>query len=212
MVYVQGGSFMMGATYEQGSDAYGFEKPAHQVTVSSFYICRYEVTQEEWQAIMGSNPSHFKGVKRPVESVSWNDCQIFIRKLNEKTGRNFRLPTEEEWEYAARGGSRSNGYKYAGSNNINSVAWYYDNSGNCTHNVGMKHPNELGLYDMCGNVYEWCQNLWYTYSSSAPNLTETDYVGRGGCWAGVPRFCRVSIRYNFAPTHRDYYVGLRLAL
>ena len=155
MVYVQGGTFMMGATSEQGSDAYDNEKPAHQVTLSSFSIGRYEVTQEEWQAVMGSNPSWFKGPKRPVENVSWDDCQAFIKKLNEMTGKQFRLPTEAEWEFASRGGIKSQGYKYSGSNNLNSVAWYADNSGNTTHDVGQESPNELGIYDMSGNVWEW---------------------------------------------------------
>ena len=165
MVFVEGGTFKMGAKGKVPLN----EKPAHQVTLTSFSIGRYEVTQEEWQAVIGSNPSYFKGAKRPVESVSWNDCQEFIRKLNAMTGKHFRLPTEAEWEYAARGGNRSRGYKYAGSNDLNSVAWYEDNSGNQTHEVGSKQPNELGLYDMSGNVTEWCQD-WYDskYYSSSP--------------------------------------------
>ena len=160
MVYVEGGTFMMGATSEQGSDAYDREKPAHQVTLSSFSIGKYEVTQEEWEAVMGSNPSYFKGKKLPVEKVSWDNCQKFIRKLNKLTGKQFRLPTEAEWEYASRGGSMSRGYKYAGGNDLGSVAWYDGNSDNKTHEVGKKQPNELGLYDMSGNVWEWCQD-WY---------------------------------------------------
>jgi len=167
MVRVDGGTFTMGATSEQGSNAAGDEKPAHQVNLSSFSIGKYEVSQEEWEAVMGSNPSYFKGAKRPVEKVSWNDCQAFIRKLNELTGRSFRLPTEAEWEYAARGGNKSIGDKYAGGDNLGSVAWYEDNSGGTTHNVGTKSPNELGLYDMSGNVWEWCQDWYDSYSSSA---------------------------------------------
>ena len=155
MVKVDGGTFTMGATPEQGSDAYGDQKPAHQVKLSDYYIGETEVTQELWQAVMGSNPSNFKGSNLPVEEVSWND------------GQKFRLPTEAEWEYAARGGAKSRGYKYSGSNNIGDVAWYIDNSGFKTHSVKTKSPNELGLYDMSGNVWEWCQDWYDSYGSSA---------------------------------------------
>ena len=218
MVYVQGGTFIMGATSEQGSDADSDENPIHQVTLSSFSIGRYEVTQEEWQAVMGSNPSNFKGVKRPVDNVSWNDCQEFIRKLNAMTGRRFRLPTEAEWEYAARGGNRSQGYKYSGSNNLNSVAWYRDNSGETTHDVGQKSPNELGIYDMSGNVSEWCSD-WdnHNYYRSSPQTnplgpSSGSYrVDRGGCWSYFARYCRVSDRSSDYPDIRNNRLGLRLA-
>ena len=217
MVYVEGGTFTMGATPEQGSDAYDAEKPAHQVTLSSFSIGKYEVTQEEWQAVMGSNPSYFKGAKRPVETVSWNDCQEFIRKLNQMTGMRFRLPTEAEWEYAARGGNRSQGYKYSGSDNLGSVAWYSDNSGNETHPVGQKSPNELGLYDMIGNVWECCQDWYGRYSSgSQTNPTGPSSgsyrVYRGGSWAYFARYCRFSSRNSIMPSLCDGSIGLRLAL
>ena len=217
MVYVQGGTFMMGATSEQGSDADGDEELAHQVTLSSFYIGRYEVTQEEWQAVMGSNPSHIKGAKRPVGRLSWNDCQEFIRKLNAMTGRRFRLPTEAEWEYAARGGNRSQGYKYSGSNNLNSVAWYDDNSGNTTHDVGQKSPNELGIYDMSGSVWEWCSDWYGNYSSSSQTNPTGSYSGssrvrRGGSWFDYARYCRVSYRSRSTPDIRYSYLGFRLAL
>lgn len=167
MVYVEGGTFMMGATSDQGLDTKEWEKPVHQVTLSSYYICKYEVTQDLWEAVMGSNPSYFKGGKLPVEQVSWEDCQVFITKLNQLTGKNYRLPTEAEWEYAARGGKRSNGYKYAGGNSLDDVAWHYGNCGtkSTTHDVGTKRFNELGLYDMSGNVEEWCQD-WYGFYSS----------------------------------------------
>jgi formylglycine-generating enzyme required for sulfatase activity len=219
MVGVQGGTFTMGATPEQGDEAQDWEKPAHQVTLSSFSIGKYEVTQEEWESVMGSNPSQFKGAKRPVEQVSWDDCQEFIRKLNALTGKRFRLPTEAEWEYAARGGNRSQGYKYAGGNSIGSVAWYTYNSNNETHPVGQKQSNELGLYDMAGNVWEWCQD-WYdsSYYGNSPstnpvnNTSASDRVLRGGCWFSYARNCRVSIRFNFAPGSRHHYLGLRLAL
>ena len=154
MKLVEGGTFQMGATSEQGSDAYNSEKPVHSVTLSNYYLGETEVTQALWNAVMGSNPSYFEGDALPVEQVAWNDCQEFIRKLNQKTGKNFRLPTEAEWEYAARGGKKSNGYKYAGSNDIGSVAWYTNNSDSKTHPVKGKSPNELGLYDMSGNVWE----------------------------------------------------------
>ena len=217
MVRVDGGTFQMGATSEQGSDAYDSEKPAHQVTLSPYYIGETEVTQELWQAVMGKNPSNFKGGNRPVEKVSWNDCQEFILKLNQLTGMNFRLPTEAEWEYAARGGRKSQGYKYSGSNNLGDVAWYTDNSGSTTHDVKTKRPNELGLYDMSGNVWEWCQDWYGSYSSgSQTNPTGPSMgslrVGRGGCWSSNARRCRVAFRNCGTPGGRDGRLGLRLAL
>lgn len=217
MVYVEGGTFTMGATPEQGSDASYGEKPTHQVTLSSFSIGKYEVTQEEWQAVMGSNPSQFKGAKRPVEIVSWNDCQEFIRKLNQMTGKHFRLPTEAEWEYAARGGKRSNGYKYAGSNSLGNVAWYRDNSGSKTHPVGQKSPNELGLYDMSGNVWEWCQDWYGSYSSNAQRnpagaTSGSNRVNRGGSWIDGAGDGRSSGRYINTPSDKRGSLGLRLAL
>jgi formylglycine-generating enzyme required for sulfatase activity len=216
MVYVEGGTFTMGATSEQGNDALLDEKPAHQVTLSSYYIGRYEVTQEEWQAVMGSNPSNFKGSHRPVEEVSWEDCQEFIRRLNQKTGKSFRLPTEAEWEYAARGGRKSNGYKYAGGNSIGDVAWYDWNSGEQTHDVGQKRPNELGLYDMAGNVWEWCQDRYGSYSSSSltnPTGASTGSyrVIRGGSWYVNAGHCRVSFRSYCTPDSRSNNLGFRLA-
>ena len=216
MVRVDGGTFMMGATSEQRSDAYYNEKPAHQVTLSSFSIGKYEVTQEEWEAVMGNNPSKFKGSKLPVEQVSWDDCQTFIRKLNQMTGKHFRLPTEAEWEYAARGGSKSRGYKYAGGNDLGSVAWYEGNSGSKTHDVGQKQPNELGLYDMSGNVWEWCQDLYGSYSSSSQTnprgaSSGSRRVDRGGSWYSSAGGCRVSYRSHFTPGNRDNFLGLRLA-
>ena len=217
MVYVEGGTFMMGAL-PNDKKALDSEKPRHQVTLSSFYISKYEVTQELWQAVMGSNPSLFKGdLQRPVECVSWNDCQTFIRKLNELTGEQFRLPTEAEWEYAARGGQKSRGYLYSGSNDIADVAWYDDNSGDGTHPVGRKQPNELGLYDMSGNVYEWCQDWYGPYSSSAQTnptgpASASDRVYRGGSWFNFyARYCRASYRKRSSPVIRYYFLGLRLA-
>ena len=236
MVYVEGGTFMMGATIigrkngwlnflgKQDNAVYdreasSDEKPAHQVILSSFSIGKYEVTQEEWEAVMGSNPSQFKGAKRPVEQVSWDDCQEFIRKLNALTGKRFRLPTEAEWEYAARGGNRSQGYKYASGNNIGSVAWYEGNSNSETHLVGQKQSNELGLYDMAGNVWEWCQD-WYdsSYYGNSPstnpvnNTSASLRVARGGSWLNLAGNCRMSFRNFRAPGYRSSYLGLRLVL
>ena len=219
MIAVEGGTFSMGATSEQGSDAYNSEKPAHNVTLSDYYIGETEVAQELWEAVMGSNPSYFSGYpQRPVEYVSWNDCQEFITKLNNLTGKNFRLPTEAEWEYAARGGNKSNGYKYSGSNTIDNVAWYDSNSSSSTHDVKTKQANELGIYDMSGNVYEWCQD-WYdsNYYSSSPVTNPTGpssgsiRVDRGGCWFSSAEYCRVSYRF-YGPDFGAYNLGLRLSL
>lgn len=209
MIYVQGGTFTMGATSEQGSDAYSDETPTHSVTLSSYYIGETEVTQELWQALMGSNPSSFKGSRKPVDSVSYNDCIEFISKLNSKTGQSFRLPTEAEWEYAARGGNKSRTYKYSGSNTIDNVAWYEVNSYNKgssspdygTHNVATKSPNELGIYDMSGNVWEWCSDWRGSYSSSSQTNPTGASSGsirvlRGGSWGSYAGYCRVANRGN----------------
>ena len=219
MVRVEGGTFTMGATEEQGSDADdSFEKPTHQVTLSSYMIGKTEVTQELWEVVMGSNPSHFKGSNLPVEQVYWEACQAFITKLNALTGKNFRLPTEAEWEFAARGGNKSRGYKYCGSNTLSNVAWYKDNSSSTTHPVASKAPNELGIYDMSGNVLEWCNDwfdIYYSlseYNPTGPNSSRSSYrVGRGGCWCDYAWACRVS-RRTTAPTYLTGDLGLRLAL
>ena len=217
MVRVEGGTFRMGATSEQGSDVWDNEKPVHSVTLSGYYIGKTEVTQALWKAVMGSNPSRFKGDYLPVENVSWYDCQEFIRKLNSMTGQNFRLPTEAEWEFACRGGNNSRGYKYSGSNNLGSVAWYDGNSGNKTHPVGTKAPNELGIYDMSGNVWEWCADWYGDYSSGAQTNPTGPYGGsnrvyRGGSWNYDVGRCRSSNRDFYYPWIRDIILGLRLAL
>ena len=219
MVYVSGGTFTMGATSEQGSDAWDNEEPAHSVTLSGYYIGKYEVTQKLWKAVMGSNPSYFKGDNLPVEQVSWNDVQEFLRKLNAMTGKRYRLPTEAEWEFAARGGNSSRGYKYSGGNSLGSVAWYTDNSGSRTHAVGTKSPNELGIYDMSGNVLEWCQD-WYnsSYYGSSPRTNPqgpnsgSGRVIRGGGWYNSARYCRVSDRSYYTPGSGRNCLGFRLAL
>lgn len=214
MVPVEGGTFTMGATSEQGSDADGDEKPAHRVTLSSYYIGETEVTQELWQAVMGNNPSRFKGSNRPVECVSWDACQVFIRKLNSLTGKNFRLPTEAEWEFAARGGNKSQGYRFSGGNDLGTVGWYSENSG---HPVKTKKPNELGIYDMSGNVWEWCHDWDGAYnvgSQTDPTgpTSGSDRVCRGGSWGDYARDCRVSCRVNYSPDDCFINLGLRLAL
>ena len=215
MVRVEAGTFTMGATPEM-KDPYKDDKPTHQVTLTNdYYIGKYEVTQALWKAVMGNNPSNFKGDNLPVEQVSWDDCQKFLSKLNRITGKTFRLPTEAEWEYAARGGNKSRGYQYSGSNNLSDVAWYEDNSGEKTHAVGTKQPNELGIYDMSGNVWEWCQDWFGEYSSSSqtnPTGANSGYsrVRRGGFWGSW--VCCSSFRGALEPNGRYDFLGLRLVL
>ena len=217
MVKVEAGSFNMGATPEMENPD-DREKPVHRVTLTNnYYIGKYEVTQALWKIVMGSNPSNFKGDNLPVEKVSWNDCQKFISKLNKLTGKSFRLPTEAEWEFAARGGNKSRGYQYSGSNVIDDVAWYDGNSGSKTHAVGTKQPNELGIYDMTGNVYEWCQDWYGSYSSSPQTnpigaVSGSRRVRRGGGWCSSASYCRSSYRYNCAPDGRYVDIGFRLVL
>ena len=220
MVKVEAGSFNMGATPEMRSLQYPYddEKPDHRVTLTkNYYIGKYEVTQALWQVVMGNNPSRFKGDDLPVERVSWKRCQDFISKLNSLTGKRFRLPTEAEWEYAARGGNKSRGYRYSGSNTLDDVAWYGDNSGSKTHAVGTKQPNELGIYDMSGNVSEWCQDWRGSYSSS-PQTNPTGAVSgsyrvdRGGSWLYSAWFSRSSSRGGRTSGGRDGDLGLRLVL
>ena len=223
MVYVEGGTFTMGCTAEQGKDCYKNEKPAHRVTVSSFHLGRYEVTQGLWMKVMEYNPSSFKGDNLPVGMVTyngWNAVQTFIERLNEKTGKKYRLPTEAEWEYAARGGNKSNGYKYSGSNDINEVAWWdVDNTHSSSlkaHPVGTKQPNELGIYDMSGNVCEWVNDWYGDYSPSeqtnptGPPSGTTRVIRNAGYTSGALG-CRVSKRYHSHPLGRGKGIGFRLA-
>ncbi|MBQ9576260.1 MAG: SUMF1/EgtB/PvdO family nonheme iron enzyme [Muribaculaceae bacterium] len=225
MVPVEGGTFMMGATPEQGNDPIDREKPVHQVTLSSYYIGQTEVTQALWQAVMEDNPSYFTGSKKPVEQVTWQECQDFITRLNALTGRAFRLPTEAEWEFAARGGNQSEGYKYAGDDEPSAVAWYsYNDSWQLRgpgsygpHDVATRNPNELMLFDMSGNVHEWCEDWFGDYDAEAQvdpegPATGTTRVYRGGSWYFDEWFCRVSFRNGVIPTYRSYGIGLRLAL
>lgn len=248
MVHVQGGTFTMGCANTPQSDEDKFygretenecfdnETPAHKVTLSSFYIGKYEVTQAQWFAIMGENPSYFKNPKRPVEKVFFEDIvgksgkvlytekgvsyhsDGFCGKLYQKTGKKYRLPTEAEWEFAARGGNESSGYKYSGSNDIDKVAWYEKNSGDQTHPVGQKQPNELGIYDMSGNVWEWCSDWYGAYSTTwMTNPTGASFgsnrVLRGGCWGDNVFFNPVSIRTDMPPAGIDAFsCGFRIAL
>jgi len=225
MKAVEGGSFMMGATAEQGIDASSRERPVHRVTLTSYHIGQTEVTQELWMAVMGGNPGYFVGSRFPVEQVTWEDCQLFIAALNEMTNRNFRLPTEAEWEFAARGGNDGQGYKYSGSNDLPTVAWYsYNDSWETrgsgyygTHEVATRNPNELQIYDMSGNVHEWCQDRYGDYSSGEQMdptgpATGTNRVYRGGNWLLDDWFCRVSFRNGLSPSNSNYGIGLRLAL
>lgn len=224
MVRVDGGNFLMGAL-NTDKKATASEKPRHEVSLSNFYIGETEVTQGLWEAVMGSNPSRFRGKDLPVENVSWLDCQEFIEKLNALTNRTFRLPTEAEWEYAARGGQYGLGYNYAGSIDLGTVAWYDKNGQNCTHPVGKKKPNELGLYDMSGNVYEWCMDYYdVNYYSHHHSLTpEKDpcnetvaslyaHVLRGGCWHWSDKYCRLSSRHHNGRNVKSEIFGLRLAM
>ena len=217
MVRVEAGTFTMGATAEM-EDPDDEERPTHQVTLTNdYYIGKYEVTQALWQTVMGNNPSKFKGDNLPVETVSWYDCQEFISKLNRITGKMFRLPTEAEWEYAARGGNKSRGYQYSGSNNVLDVAWVRDNSEKVTHAVGTKQPNELGIYDMSGNVWEWCQDWFGEYNNfSQVNPTGansgSERVRRGGGRILHAWFCHSSCRFSYTPGTCDSDLGLRLVL
>ncbi|MBR4492985.1 MAG: formylglycine-generating enzyme family protein [Bacteroidales bacterium] len=216
MIYVKGATFQMGATFEQGSYAESDEKPVHSVTLSDYYMGETEVTQALWKAVMGSNPSYFKGNNLPVENVSYDVIvSEFLPKLNRLTGKTFRLPTEAEWEYAARGGSRSG--EFSGSNKIDAVAWYDGNSGGKTHAVGTKQPNELGLYDMNGNVLEWCSDWYSEYSDVMQTnpkgpTSGSDRVVRGGSWYDCAEHCRVSYRDYGDPRNRGRDNGLRLTM
>lgn len=236
MVFVKGGTFIMGCTQEQGSDCEDNENPAHPVTLNDFYIGRYEVTQKQWREIMGTDirrqrdsineqfPLYGLGDNYPMYYVSWYEAQDFIEKLNEKTGKNYRLPTEAEWEYAARGGGQSRGYKYSGSNTLEEVAWYHENSGESggksnpvTHPVGTKKANELDIYDMNGNVWEWVSDMYGDYSREPQNNpggpgTGWLYVLRGGSWLYNARLERVSLRGSSAANGCGGHIGFRLAL
>lgn len=210
-----------------GSEENDDEKPIHQVTVPTFAIGKFPVTQELWTAVMGNNPAYFIGPKRPVEQVSWEDTQLLFKKINLdsrlKSGQGFRLPTEAEWEYAARGGKDPDqrpAYTYAGGDKLDEVGWYRDNSHGETKPVGLKLHNELELYDMSGNVLEWCEDQWHNSYENAPadgsawlGLEQgVSRVLRGGYWGNDPRYCRSSFRGNVEPADRDSTIGFRVVL
>lgn len=228
MIGVPGGSFLMGSPAGD-PDAYEDEYPQHPVTLRDFYLGQYPVTQALWLAVTGGkNPSRFEGEERPVEQVSWLEAQDFVKKLNAMSantrpgGYAYCLPAEAQWEYAARGGPyHADGYQYAGSDRLKEVGWYADNSGDGTNPVGQKYPNQLGLYDLSGNVWEWCEDDWHDDYKGAPddgsawiNRPERGSfrVIRGGGWNGTARDCRVACRYDVGPDRRGNDIGFRLAL
>lgn len=223
MMAVPGGTFYMGAQKNSSEsqnydiDAYQIESPVHEVTLHGYSIGKYEVTQAQWTAAMGTNPSINQGDNLPVENVTWDQVQEFITLLNEKTGLNYRLPTEAEWEFAARGADKSKGYKYSGSPVLNACGWYYSNSNAATHEVGSKDANELGVYDMSGNVREWC-NDWFDYysSSSVDNPQGPSYgsvkVNRGGSWTTPAINCRITYRHTDPANESAQDLGFRLVL
>jgi len=217
MLMVNGGTFTMGISDNENPVHTVFERPTHQVTLTSFKIAKYPVTQKQWSAIMEENPSHFKDDNLPVENVSWYDAQTFISRLNEATGKSYRLPTEAEWEYAARGGNKSKGYKYSGSDNLDLVGWYTFNSKNISHPAGNISPNELGIYDMSGNIWEWCQDWAAEYSNKEQTNpqgpeTGTCRIARGGSYRSDYLLCRVSFRNSINPNEHNSETGFRIVL
>lgn len=217
MIYVEGGTFMMGAM-EGDQSAFTNEKPAHEVKLTyDYYIGQTEVTQALWKAVMDNNPSTMEGDNLPVNNVLWEDADTFVKRLSQLTGYTFNLPTEAEWEYAARGGKESKGYLYAGSDDVNEVAWYSANSGNKTHDVGTKKPNELGIYDMSGNAWEWCSDWLAPYPAEAQvdptgPATGEYHVYRGGGWYIGASTCRCTHRRQTREGYSEYALGLRVAL
>ena len=226
MVLVEGGTYMMGNPDRDRNDEYAKDVP-HEVTLSSFYICKYEVTEALWTAVMGSNPSdHKSGDNYPVEQVNWYDCQDFVEKLSELTGHHFRLPTEAEWEYAARGGQRSRGYRYSGSYNLDEIGWHVGNAHHYKREVGTKKPNELGLYDMTGNVSEWCQDkLDIEYYHHSPSINpqgpdrstyKDNRCFRGGSFCDDDKYDELKVYTRniggMPPEEKYGHRGLRLAM
>jgi formylglycine-generating enzyme required for sulfatase activity len=223
MVDVEGGIFYMGAQktdingQNYDSNAYAIESPVHQVTVGSFSIGKFEVTQQQWEAAMGSNPSAIVGKQYPVENVTWEDVLSFIEILNQTSGLNYRLPTEAEWEFAAKGGNKSNGYLYSGYSVIGACAWYYSNSNSTTHEIGTKNANELGIFDMTGNVREWCSDWFENYTSDSAENPQGPFKGnmkvnRGGSWTTPYVNCRNSYRHTDYPNESAQDLGFRIVL
>lgn len=223
MIDVKGGTFYMGAQKDNPAEtnydalAYQIESPVHQVSISSYAIGKFEVTQAQWNAAMGNNPSNIQGENLPVENVTWEEVQAFISILNEKSGLNYRLPTETEWEFAAKGGDKSDKFDYSGNSVLSACGWYYSNSEATTHEVGSKNPNELGIYDMSGNVREWCNDWFGYYSSSMEDNPQGAYdgnmkVNRGGSWTTPAVNCRNTYRHTDYPYEKALDLGFRLVL
>ncbi len=217
MILIEGGTFQMGSADDDES-AERIEKPKHEVSVSDFQIGKYEVSQQLWENVMGTNPSQIKGNALPVTNVSWNDVQEFIKRLNKMTKKKYRLPTEAEWEYAARGGNQSQGFIFIGSNNSDSVAWHFDNSDKTPHEIGSKQPNELGIYDMGGNIQEWVNDWYDGYSNDSqtnptgPKSSKIGKILRGGSYAILPEYGRPAWRCVSNPNFRSPLIGFRLAM
>lgn len=233
-IRIEGGTYIMGCKEGRDTDCFNWERPPHQVVVDTFYLSKYEVTQAQWRQVMGSDPERLynRGCDQcPVEGISWKDVEVFLQKLNIQTGlseqqqpQKYRLPTEAEWEYAARGGNISKGYLYSGSNDLAEVAWYFANSRKdnnygtqkTTRPVGGKKPNELGLYDMTGNVWEFCSD-WYEEYQDLPQQNPSGpesgsyRVHRGGCWRSTSELCDAPSRHVLKPALSDITVGFRLA-
>ena len=218
MVDVEGGTFVMGCSPEQVGDCFFLESPPHNVTIDGYSISKYLVTQKLWKSVMGNNPSGFNDCEEcPANNVSYNEVITFIQELNRITGKTYRLPTEAQWEYAARGGHKAIVTKHAGSDDVDSVAWYAGTSNNRIHPVGLKKPNELGLYDMNGNVWEWCRDGFREYTSEdqlnpvGPTVSSSlSRVVRGGSYLHNDRHCRVSNRRISTPDFRSLSYGFRL--
>lgn len=217
MVKVDGGNFTMGCVIVQDTECYAQEKPRHIVTLNTYYIDKFDITQKEWKAVMGTSPAAKYCADCPVVNVTWFEAQEFINKLNQMSNKNYRLPTEAEWEYAAKGGNKSHGYKYAGGNEARTVAWYDSTISKTVHPVGQMAPNELGLFDMSGDVWQWCSD-WFNdkYYSTSPSSNPTGPARgttrcvRGGSWWGPMRDCRVANRDQFPPESKDDDVGFRI--
>lgn len=226
MIKVEGGTLNVGATEEQISEADNNEYPEHPITLPTFYISQFPITQNVWEAVMGYNKAKFKKQEKtvlyrskyneeghyPAETLSHDEALEFVRRLSNRTNLQFSLPSEDEWEYAARGGQKSKGYKYAGSNDINDVAWYRGNSDGCPHPVGEKQPNELGLYDMSGNVWEWTETLAHSYAAADDDISGDIFIRRGGSWWHDPTNCRVSKRYASDKNKKTSGLGLRVVI
>ena len=212
MIYVKGGTFIMGNTSEKGgcSD----ERPITEIYLDSYYIGAFEVTQKQWNIIMRGENIADENDNLPITYVSWNEATLFCDKLSQLTGKNYKLPTEEQWEYAARGGIKNSNRKYSGSDEIDKVSWYSSNSNKEIHPVGLKHPNELGIYDMSGNVYEWCLDTYMSYTYKNDSVKHhgvgNNKVLRGGCWSDYASSCRVTHRFYDVSSSKSSKIGFRV--